>query len=223
MKAEGLRLSVGMKLYLQHLRPDGITEVLHCSLIGFVEGQGLNVRPQDEAAFSTLSKGEWLTTRMAVDERRYAFACEVLTLVRQPYLHIHLSYPEEIQGIFKRVAPRYRIHKPIRLSLHLGDEQVKVAISDISNSGACLLADVPLGVNSDTLNIEFRVPFDQSLITLPCSVRYVLAEQDEGGSQYRHGVAFQFSSTEEQCEVEQFIALLVNKQYAQPSTESSWA
>lgn len=223
MKAEGLRLAVGMTLTLQRLREDGITEVLPCSLIGFVEGQGLIVRPQDEGVLSTLVKGESLTTRLAVEDKRYAFLCQVLTLVKLPYPHIHLSYPQAIQGILKRGAPRFRLHKPIRLSLQQGDELVKVSISDISSSGACLLAEQPLGLDSDTLNIEFRVPFDKTLITLPCIVRYVLAEQDENGCIYRHGVAFQFSSSAEQLELEQFIALLVHKQYALPDSESSLA
>jgi len=216
MKADGLNLKTGMSLYIQRIRTDGVTEVLSCNLIGFVEGQGLIVKPHDDSTLASLNVGEKITTRMSVGDSRYAFSCTILTLNEQPYTHIHLSYPEEISGIMKRAAPRFHINMPIRLSLHIGVDIVSVLISDISSSGACLLSESPLGGHADTLNIEFRVPFDQTLLTLPCVVRYVLTEQEDGKHYYRHGVAFQFVSDEDQWQLNQFIEMLINKQYAVP-------
>lgn len=216
MKSEGLGLTVGMRLYLQYIRRDGITEVLPCNLIGFVEGQGLIIRLIGDAVMPMLEVGQNITTRMTVGDSRYAFSCEVLTVTKNPYPHIHLSYPQEISGVMMRSAPRFRMKLPLRLSLQMENEVVSVLISDISSTGACLLAELPLGEDSDTLNIEFRVPFDQTLISLPCNVCYVLSEQDEGQSYYRHGVAFEFNSDEEQLQLERFIELLIKKQYAVP-------
>lgn len=218
MKAEGIKLVVDMALYLQRVRADGITEVLPCRLIGFVEAEGLIIRPQDASGFPLLAEGEFITTRMSVGDSRYAFSCKVLSVLEQPYLHMHLSYPQEISGVMKRNAARLHMHIPIRLSLQVAEEVVSVLISDISSSGACLLAESPLGNSSDTLNIEFRVPFDQNLINLPCIVRYVMTDKDEGKLYYRHGVAFEFESDIEQWQLEQFIELLINKQYAVPDT-----
>jgi len=217
MKSEGLKLVVGMRLYLQRIRTDGITEVMPCSLIGFVESQGLIIRPLEDAILPLLKIGQSITTRMSVGDNRYAFSCEVLTVTELPYPHVHLSYPKEISGVMMRGAPRFRMHMPIRLSLHVGQEVVSVLVSDISSSGACLLAESSLGNDSDILNIEFRVPFDQTLINLPCIVRYVLPEQDDSKEYYRHGVAFQFQSDEEQWKLDQFIEMLITKQYAAPS------
>lgn len=217
MKSGGLSLIVGMTLYLQRVRPDGVTEVLPCKLIGFVEGQGIIIRPLQDNILPVLEQGQTVSTRMPVADNRYAFSCEVLTVNELPYPHVHLSYPQELSGVMIRAAPRFRMHMPIRLSLHVDEDVVSVLISDISSSGACLLAESPLGVDLDTLNIEFRIPFEQSLINLPCSVRYVLAEQDGSKSYYRHGVSFQFNSDEEQWQLNQFIELLINKQYAVPS------
>ena len=217
MKADGLNLKIGMPLYIQRMRTDGITEVLLCHLVGFGDGQELIVQPQDDSSFACLKVGDQITTRMSVDDSRYAFSCKILTLNEHPHSHIHLSYPEEISGIMKRAAPRFHMNLPIRLSLHIGADIVSVLISDISSTGACLLAETPLGGHADILNIEFRVPFDQTLLTLPCVVRYVLTEQDNGKHYYRHGVVFEFVSDEDQWQLNQFIEMLISKQYAVPS------
>ncbi|MBD3670351.1 MAG: PilZ domain-containing protein [Gammaproteobacteria bacterium] len=218
MRAEGLQLKQGMRLYLQRDREDGVTEVLPCSLVDYIDQRELIIESINPEHYPSFVKGGCYTTRIVIDERRYAFMTEVLFTIEQPHPRIHLSYPREIEGIFKRSAPRYQLTRPVRLKLQTEQATVSVRVHDISNSGACLIAEKSLANDSDLLNIELRDPFNPSLITLHCLVRYVLLDMVEGQIRYRHGVEFQFNNEEEQLQLERFIEYLLHEQYARPSS-----
>jgi hypothetical protein len=212
MKAEGLQLKTGTRLYLQRSRPDGVTEVMPCMLIRSVNDQELVVHPQSSEDFPSFVSGETYTTRIVEGDKRYAFTTTILLKAETPRLEIHLSYPKEIDGVFMRKAPRFLIAKPVRLSLSSGGETVTVYVHDISRSGACLIAESSLAQGDDVLNIE------QSLITLHCLVRYVMFDMVNGVINYRHGVEFQFQNDDEQLQLESFIEFLLHERFAFPSS-----
>jgi len=218
MKAEGLQLKTGTRLYLQRSRPDGVTEVMPCILNRSYSDQELVVQPQSSDDFPSFIAGETYTTRIVEDNQRYAFKTTILSKTEQPQQEIHLSFPQGIDGVLMRKAPRFLIAKPVRLSLRTGDETVEVYVHDISRSGACLIAGSSLAKGDDVLNIELRDPFKKSLITLHCLVRYVMFDMVDGVINYRHGVEFQFSDNEEQLELENFIEYLLHERFAFPSS-----
>jgi hypothetical protein len=217
MKADGLQLKTGTRLYLQRSRPDGVIEVMPCTLDRTIDNQELVVHPQSSEDFPSFAEGETYTTRIVAGNKRYAFATTILSKAEQQQM-IHLSYPQEMETVYTRKAPRFLIAKPIRLSLRSGDKTVAVYIHDISRSGACLIAEHSLAKGDDVLNIELRDPFDQSLITLHCLVRYVLFDMVDGVINYRHGVEFQFADDDEQLQLERFIEYLLHERFASPSS-----
>ena len=218
MKAEGLQLRVGTQLYLQRSRPDGVTEVMPCILNRSFSDQELVVHPQSTEDFPSFITGESYTTRIVEGDKRHAFTTTIVSKTEKPHPEIHLSFPREIDGVFIRKAPRFLIAKPVRLSLRAGDETVAIYVHDISRSGACLIAETCLAKGDDVLNIELRAPFDQSLITLRCLVRYVMFDLVNGVINYRHGVEFQFQGDDEQLQLENFIEYLLHERFAFPSS-----
>lgn len=218
MKAEGLQLKIGTRLYLQRRRPDGVTEVMPCILNRSYSDRELVVHPQSSEGFPTFVTGESYTIRIVEGENRYAFATTILSKTEQPHQEIHLSFPKATEGVHMRKAPRFLIARPIRLSLRSGDETLAVYVHDISRSGACLIAETSLAKGDEVLNIELRDPFKQSLITLHCLVKYVMLDMVDGVIKHRHGVEFQFRDDEEQLELESFIEYLLHERFAFPSS-----
>jgi hypothetical protein len=89
-----------------------------------------------------------------------AFAFPAVERIYSFFEYLHLSFPDVIQGVVIRKAPRVKakiIAAVQNTNSRNAAEQVSALISNISANGAALDAKRPLGKKGDTLNLAFRV------------------------------------------------------------------
>lgn len=111
---------------------------------------------------------------------------------------MHLSFPDNIQGIKIRKAPRIktRIIATVQDSKNNSASQISALISDISANGVSLESKQPLGVKGDVLKLAFRVQLHNvdAYLTVNGVIRAVISGEDPDASKLgfiRHGIEFQ--------------------------------
>lgn len=107
-----------------------------------------------------LMEGENVVMRFFSGQNAFAFACTIERVCKVPYEYLHLSFPDVIQGILIRKAPRVKTRITVAVqNSNSGDakEQVSALISNISATGVALDAKCLLGSKGDILDLAFRV------------------------------------------------------------------
>jgi hypothetical protein len=145
-----------------------------------------------------LSEKEKLVMRSFSGQNAFGFACTIQRIIKIPYEYMHLSFPEDIQGIMIRKAPRVKTHIVATVrDVKSGDAgQVSALISDISANGVSLEARNVLGNKGDVLNLAFRVQLHNvdAYLSLKGIIRAVITVDPADTSKtapIRHGVEFQ--------------------------------
>ena len=199
MDTPTLNLVVGSLLQLEipHFRQGAAVPVI---LIGFVPGRTIMVMlaPGSEADVPlALRTGDACVVRFEAGDSLYAFDTQVLWQAEQPFLHVHLAYPQGVQGALVRRSPRVQVNDMVMmLVMEEAGRKLSVALADISLLGARLVAGMRLGEVGERFSIE--IPhLGQSgteRVALPCRVCYVREEQSAstGANKrvYHHGVEF---------------------------------
>jgi c-di-GMP-binding flagellar brake protein YcgR len=161
-------------------------------LIGYLpEGSVLVTMPLHRGVPVVVEPGDHFVVRVAQGDARYAFEAQVLSVAHVPYPHVHLTYPEGVEGMMLRRGNRVSAHHAeLHLTLDEGGRRLRVTMVDVSVSGGCLVAREPLGDVDDRFSIEMQIAADAPAIELPCVIRHVRDRIGEGRPQYLHGVAF---------------------------------
>ncbi len=170
-------------------------------VIGFLRGHSLLVTSPVIApgTWLRLLEGETVNIRSFSGQNAFAFTCTIERTCKQPYEYLHLSFPDAIEGVVIREAPRVKtnIITAARISdCGKDDGNVTALISNLSSSGAALDARQILGNEGDILNLSFCVYVHNTevYLTLQGKIRNVLRCHTADISEpdmVRHGIEFQ--------------------------------
>ena len=195
---DDMKLRVEDKLQLEP--PAQLTrERFTVKVIGFLRGASLLVSMPITANGLRLQlrEKEKLVMRSFSGQNAFGFACKIERICKIPYEYMHLSFPDDIQGIVIRKAPRVktRIIAAVQDSKSGADKQISALISDISANGVSLEARQPLGDKGDILKLEFRVQLHNidAYLSLKGVIRAVFTVDPSDTSKstlIRHGIEF---------------------------------
>lgn len=171
-------------------------------VVGYMRGVSLlTTMPVAAGGFRLqFMEGEKVVMRSFSGQSAFAFACTIERICKLPCEYLHLSFPDVIQGVMIRKAPRVRssiIAAVQNASSGQPGEQSSVLISNISANGAALDAKHPLGEKNDILNLAFRVNLHKidAFLSIKGAICAVLdaetAEQRPAPGITRYGVEFQ--------------------------------
>lgn len=144
-----------------------------------------------------LMENEKVVMRSFSGQNAFGFACTIKRIIKIPYEYMHLSFPDNIQGIKIRKAPRIktRIIATVSDSAASSAEKISALISDISASGISLESKQPLGEKGSILNLAFRVQLHnvEAFLSVKGAIRAVLSKDPADVSKpdlIRHGIEF---------------------------------
>lgn len=197
---DDVKLKVESRLQLEPPKQLGSERIL-VKVIGYLRGSSLLVTAPVTAngVRLQLMEGERVVMRSFSGQNAFAFTCTVERVCKLPYEYLHLSFPDVIQGVMIRKAPRVKskiIAAVQNANSRNPSEQVSVLISNISASGAALDAKNSLGKKGDILNLAFRVNLHKidAFLSVKGAIRAVLgtgAADISSPELTRYGVEFQ--------------------------------
>ncbi|MDP2805329.1 MAG: flagellar brake protein [Gallionellaceae bacterium] len=195
---DDMRLKVEDRLLLEPPAKLGLDK-LPVRVLGYLRGASLIVTTPFTPTGQRLQliENETVVMRSFSGQNAFAFACNVVRICRLPYEYLHLSFPENIQGMMIRKAPRVktRIIAAVHDSHSASDKQTSALISDISAKGISLDSKQQLGEKGEVLNIAFRVQLHnvEAFLALKGVIRAVIKndEPDSKSPPVRHGIEFQ--------------------------------
>lgn len=194
---EEMKLKVGDRLQIQppaQLSPERFI----VKLIGYVNNVSLLVTAPIDANGLRLQliEGEKLVVRVFSSQNAFGFASTIEKVCKLPFDYLHLSFPNEVQGMVIRKAPRVKT-KIIAavVTCTQGSDSVSAIISNLSASGALLDARRNLGEKGDILKISFRVNLHNidAYLTVTAAVRAVFTDEvldNRGTVLIHHGLEF---------------------------------
>lgn len=170
-------------------------------VIGYLRGTSLLVTIPFTAKGERpeLKEGQKASLRSFSGQNAFGFSCTIKRIIKSPYEYLHLSFPDNIQGILIRKSIRIKtkiIAAVSNIKLKNSGELISALISDISADGAALDSKRPLGNKDDTINLAFRVNLHQidTYLTVKAVIRAVLnddsADNMFGSDLFRYGIKF---------------------------------
>jgi hypothetical protein len=144
-----------------------------------------------------LMEKEKVVMRSFSGQNAFGFACTIERIIKIPYEYMHLSFPDNIQGIMIRKAPRIktRIIAAVHDGLASAEKQISALISDISANGVSLDAKRALGDKGDVLKLSFRVQLHNvdAYLSVKGIIRAVINDDVEAAKSgfIRHGIELQ--------------------------------
>lgn len=132
-----MRLKVGDQIHLEP--PMAVAGGrATATVLGWLEGASLIVTaPQNAAGRLVLQEDELVLLRAFTGTSAYAFRAAVLKMARQPFHHMHLSFPDKVDGVAVRSSPRCRLRLPVRITAD-GRAPDEGAILNIGTTGALI-------------------------------------------------------------------------------------
>jgi hypothetical protein len=161
MSEDTLNLAVGTTVQLQLTVPENSPrEVVR--VIGYVPGGSLVVTmPTNKGNVKIVREGQAYKARMLLGDSVVGFAAKVLFVSLKPYPHMHLQYPKEIEQIIVRNSARVATEIPCRVrhtqQPDTEEHRLPARIVDLSESGAKIASDIPLGNTGDMLQLSFKL------------------------------------------------------------------
>lgn len=169
-------------------------------VIGYLRGASLLVTAPVTANGLRLQlmESEKVVMRSFSGQNAFGFACTIERIIKIPYEYIHLSFPDVIQGIKIRKAPRIKTHIIATVSNSKSDTatQKSTLISDVSADGVSLEAKHPLGDKGDVVQLAFRVQLHNvdAYLSVKGIIRAVFSGNDAPDTKksdlIRHGIQF---------------------------------
>lgn len=188
-KEINLQVGARLQMTLQH----GVKQAIYYTeLIGYVDGEYLIIKMPFENGLSIQTQvGDQVILRILAGVDVFTLTCGVKTVFRAPHYYIHLSFPTDIKSIALRGAVRAKVNLPVQINGVVG------VISDISVTGAAIVADSALGEpNEDTLiSFDFPIkPTNQNAhIAIGATIRSVQqvpGKKKDAPSRFTHGISF---------------------------------
>lgn len=192
---DDMKLRVEDRLQLEP-PPQLSKERLVVKVIGFMRGFSLLVTTPLMANGQRLQllENEQVIMRSFSGKNAFAFACNIVKVNKIPFDYLHLSFPDNIQGLAIRKTARVktRIIAAVQNNESDATEQMSAIISDISATGLSLDAKKPLGKKGDALNLAFRVQLHniEAFLSLKGVIRAVINDEPSPGH-VRYGIELQ--------------------------------
>ena len=200
---DDMKLKVGDRLNIElpaeydfRIKRQPPNEHFVVKLIGFLKGVSLLVTAPN-IADAQIMAGKKIIIRSFSGQNAFGFSCAIGRVCKEPFKYLHLAFPDIIEGIVVRKAPRVktRIIASVQDGKSGAEEQISALISDISANGASLDAKRPLGDKGDILNMTFRVPLHNidAYLSVKGAIRAVLSGDPADASKSdltRHGLEF---------------------------------
>ena len=198
---DDMKLKVESRLQLEPPKQLGSERIL-VKVIGYLKGISLLVTAPvaTNGARLQLMEGEQVVMRSFSGQNAFAFACTVERVCKLPYEYLHLSFPDVIQGVVIRKAPRVKsriIAAVQNANSRNPTEQTSALISNISANGAALDAKRQLGKKGDMLSLAFRVNLHKidAFLSVKGAIRAVLGAEEatdiSNPELTRYGIEFQ--------------------------------
>jgi hypothetical protein len=195
---DDMRLKVEDKLQLEP--PSQLSrERFSVKVIGFLRSASLLVTVPITASGLRLQlmEKQKVVMRSFSGQNAFGFACTIERIIKIPYEYMHLSFPDNIQGIMIRKAPRIktRIITTVQDSTNSSAAQISALISDVSANGVSLESKQALGVKGDVLNLAFRIQLHNvdAYLSVKGIIRAVVSGDETEANKsglIRHGIEF---------------------------------
>jgi Flagellar protein YcgR/PilZ domain len=188
-----INLQVGARLQMA-LQYGSKQQIYYTELIGYSEGEYLIVKIPFENGLSVQMQPDCqITLRILSGVDVFTLACRVQTIFRAPFYYMHLSYPKDITSIALRGAIRATVSLPVQVNGIAGAG----IITDISVTGAGIIADRELGMLNEEVLVSFEFPIKQTSQSAHIdtsatirSVQPVPSKKEGAPPKISHGVSF---------------------------------
>jgi hypothetical protein len=151
---EDMHLNIGGSLLfeLTHVKSARAT----VRLIGWLKGHGVIVTlPKSDTPGLSPKEGDLVLIRTFSGRSAYAFRASVLRVASHPYAHLHLTFPEAIEGVAIRRSPRCRTDLAITVSAGEAPD-LPARILNLSMDGALIATEEPLVIGP--AGVKLSVP-----------------------------------------------------------------
>lgn len=151
IRFKDINLQVGtrLQLTLQH------GAIYYTEFIGYVDGEYLIIKTPFENGLSVrMTVDQPVTLRILSRADVITLTCIIKTIFRAPFYYMHLSFPRDIKTMILRDAPRAKVNLPVQVN-GIADAGF---ITDISVTGAGIIADKALGDVNEHASIAFDFP-----------------------------------------------------------------
>ena len=187
-----MHLKVGDRL---HLEPPRRIAGGRASLImlGWFEGKSvITTAPQNGAGRVLLLEGEPVLVRAFTGKNVFAFRSTVLKIAYIPFDHLHLRFPDTVEGVAIRRSPRCRLHLSVRVTAG-GIAAGAGSILDIGTAGALIETATPLGQDEELIQIAFSFDLDGVPVSLNLQAQVrgrKTSLTPDGEPRHQYGVEF---------------------------------
>ncbi len=188
-----VNLQVGARLQMA-LQNGPKQLIYYTEMIGYVDGEFLIIKtPMENGLSIQIQVGEPVTLRILSGVDVFTLTCYVKTIFRAPHSYIHLSFPTDIQSIALRGAIRAKVNLPVQINGVAGAG----VITDISVTGAGIVANKELGKPNEEASISFEFPIkptNQSAhiatsVTIR-SIQQLPSKVKDAPPKFAHGISF---------------------------------
>lgn len=188
-----INLQVGSRLQmsLQH-GPKQL--IYYTELIGYVDGEYMIIKTPIENGLSIqIQAEEQVVLRILAGVDVFTLTCRVKTIFRAPHSYLHLGFPTDIKSVALRGAVRAKVNLPVQVNGIAGAG----VITDISVTGAAIIAESALGEINDEALISFDFPIkptNQSAhIDTSATIRSIqpfLSKKKDAPPRLTYGISF---------------------------------
>ena len=164
------------------------------TLIGYFKGQSFIVTLPEHGGFLPRLGQHPVVVRFTSDKRPYEFSTTIRHVANEPFPHLHLDYPNNVQALKERRHERIKINISGVADLPSG-ETLSCTVRDISMGGALVAVETPTGRVSDQLmltlkvtinGVEYRLSLDSEIR----SIRIGNTPDNRDSNEVLHGLAF---------------------------------
>jgi c-di-GMP-binding flagellar brake protein YcgR len=134
----------------------------------YIQGQSANIKTDDIC-----------TVRFLKGDNAYGFKAAVLEVLMHPHPVMFLKYPDNVESVKLRVAPRIKVELPATFMAGSGKNICAASLCDISNEGCGL--KVPLTDSKDLPpDAEYSIILKvmDTELKIQCSIKNILTVKD---------------------------------------------
>ncbi|TAN66182.1 MAG: flagellar brake protein [Methylobacter sp.] len=209
-----LNLQVGIRLQmaLQH-GPKQL--IYYTELIGYVDGEFLVIKTPFKHGLSVpIRVDEQVILRIFSGMNVFILTCKVKTIFRAPHYFMLLSFPSDIKSMAVRGAIRAKVKLPVQVN---GQAEIGT-ITDISVTGADIVAAGALGEINEDVSISFEFPIkpthQNAHIETRATIRSIQerpSKKENTPAKFSHGISFHELDLTSQVMLLNFIYESMNK------------
>lgn len=166
-------VEIGMSLFVEYKLGEKASYKAQTRLVGFAMGKYLIVEtPKIKNQRVTFKMHNKIFVRYVAGGCIYGFRTSMIESILTPYDITFLKYPEVIEQISLRGAPRIQVVIPYKLANDENSGSEDCEIIDISATGALIRVNHEVVID-DTIIISFTLPNGGEIADMECIIRRV--------------------------------------------------